>query len=61
MGILETFMYPGLADRWFQNELFQQILYVIIIGSLSLYQRSAEYCTYYNILYNTNIGTPCMG
>ena len=31
-----TFVYPGLADRWFQSELFQQ-LHVIFIGSLSLY------------------------
>ena len=36
MGILETSLYPGFADKWFQRELFQQ-LHAVFIGSLSLY------------------------
>ena len=39
--MLETFVYPGLADRWFQSELLQQ-LDVIFIGSLSLYCTQRE-------------------
>ena len=27
MGILETCIYPSLADRWFQSDLFQQSHY----------------------------------
>ena len=53
--ILETSIYPGLADDgWFQSELFQQLH--VITGSLSLLKHEGlmqGICT----VYNTNAGT----
>ena len=62
-GNSRDIFYPGLANRWFQSELFQQFLsqgvchlqttkHVGLLHGIALY--TSAICTVVHALYNTN-------
>ena len=62
---VDTFIYPGLADRWFQSETFQQITRYyrreFVTYEECSWPTARHYTAYCMQEYNTNARTPRIG